>query len=66
MGREPNTLKKMKNTHKIYIILVFISFCCFTRTSAQDIKTIFTDAEKQTNIILGEIEQARTAWNSDI
>jgi hypothetical protein len=55
----------MKKCYNIFIILiVLISGLCLD-ASAQNMKRIVSDAEKQTKLMLDQINQSKATWNND-
>ena len=52
----------MKKTVIIFLFIVAAQFSSF----AQNLKTLFSDAEKQTTVLLKEIQNTQTAFSADI
>lgn len=49
-----------------FLILLFLIINFALNSSAQNLKKVFDDAEKQTTFIFGQIDQAKEAWLQDI
>jgi unsaturated chondroitin disaccharide hydrolase len=52
----------MKKTVSIFLFIVAAQFSL----SAQDLKTLFSDAEKQTTVLLKEVQNTQSAFTADV
>ena len=48
------------------IFLLILVFWCTINSSAQNLKKVFADTEKQTTFMLGQIDQAKEVWLKDV
>ncbi len=55
----------MKKCLPTFIIILLLISGLSLKTHAQNLKRIVDDAAKQTNLMLDQIDQSKTAWNND-
>jgi unsaturated chondroitin disaccharide hydrolase len=56
----------MTQKSKVLIVLVLLFNSCILNTTAQNLKKVFDEAEKQTLRMLGQINITKTAWINDL